>query len=73
MAGLWNQADIDALKIAVSSGVLTVTYAGPPSRTLTYQNLSEMRKLLAEMVADVAAQSGTATYRLAAYKSGFGR
>lgn len=66
---IWTQADIDALKTAVASGVLTVSYAGPPARTITYQSLGAMRDLLAEMVADVAGASTPRT-RYAAFKKG---
>lgn len=50
----WTQADIDELKAAIRSGVLTVSYAGPPARTVTYQSLQAMRDLLAEMRGEVA-------------------
>lgn len=64
---VWTQAEYDTLKAAVASGVLSVSYAGPPQRTLTYQSLAEMRKLLAEM----AASLGLGTpYRLAATRKG---
>lgn len=67
----WTQADVDALKTAVASGILTVTYSGPPSRTVTYQNLDAMRRLLAEMVADVGNAAGTrSNYKLAANRKG---
>ena len=67
----WAQADVDSLKAAISSGILTVSYAGPPSRTITYQSLAEMRKLLAEMVADVATSAGTrSSYRLVSTRKG---
>lgn len=66
----WTQTDIDNLKVAVSSGLLTVRYDGPPARTITYQSLSEMRSLLASMVADVAAASGGRSYRLASTGKG---
>lgn len=69
----WSQADIDTLKAAVASGVLSVEYAGPPRRRIEYQSLSEMRKLLAEMTASVARQDGRPSYRLAATRKGFGR
>lgn len=46
---LWTEADIATLKKAVASGVLTVSYDGPPRRTITYQSLDAMRSLLAEM------------------------
>ena len=67
----WTQTDLDSLKAAISSGILTVSYAGPPSRTITYQSLAEMRKLLTEMVSDVATTAGTRTgYRLASTRKG---
>lgn len=72
MSGIWTQADIDELKAALSKGILSVAYSGPPSRSVTYQSLSEMRKLLAEMVADVAQQAGRTSYRLVKTKKGFG-
>lgn len=63
----WTQADIDKLKAAVASGVLTVSYAGPPARTITYQSLGAMRALLAEMVGTV---NGRVPYRLATTNKG---
>lgn len=69
---IWTQQDIDALKSAVAGGVLSVHYAGPPARTVTYQSLEAMRDLLAEMVAGVAGNSGARpAYRLAAHRKGF--
>ncbi len=68
---LWVQADIDALKLAVKSGILTVLYDGPPRRSVTYQSLESMRALLASMVADVAAEAGTPSYRFGATRKGF--
>lgn len=61
MATIWKQEDIDKLSAAVASGVLTVSYAGPPARTITYQSLGAMRALLAEMRREV---NGGTTYRL---------
>ena len=66
---LWTQIDIDTLKTAIASGVLTVTYDGPPKRSITYQSLKEMRDLLASMVADVNASSRQ-SYRLVATRKG---
>lgn len=63
MAALWTQADVDSLKAAVASGVLTVSYAGPPARTITYHSLESMRALLAEMVASVGQASGARVSR----------
>lgn len=69
--GLWSQTDIDALKVAVASGVLAVEYSGPPARRITYNSLPEMRALLAEMVAQVGNDAGTRSpYRLIATKKG---
>lgn len=64
----WTQADIDNLRAAVATGVLSVSYDGPPRRMITYHSLSEMRSLLAEMERQV---SGTTTYRLAKTTKGF--
>jgi hypothetical protein len=50
---LWTDADIAKLKAAIVSGVLTVEYAGPPQRSVTYQSLGAMRSLLAEMRGEV--------------------
>lgn len=67
----WTQTEINELKKAIASGVLTVTYSGPPSRSVTYQSLAEMRKLLADMQADVAAEAGTrSNHRFAALRKG---
>lgn len=67
----WVQADVDVLKAAIASGVLSVEYAGPPARRVTYHGLAEMRSLLAEMQADVGATAGTrSSYRFAATRKG---
>lgn len=66
----WTQADVDALKVAVASGVLSVRYDGPPARTLTYHSLTEMRALLSSMQQDVARAGGGASYRLATTRKG---
>lgn len=68
----WTQAEIDSLRAAIATGVLSVTYDGPPRRTVTYQNLSEMRDLLSEMLGQVAEEAGTRTrYRFGATSKGF--
>lgn len=67
----WTQADVDALKAAIATGVLEVTYDGPPRRTVTYHGLAEMRSLLASMQADVRATAGGTSYKLAAFRKGF--
>lgn len=72
MDPLWTQDDIDALKAAIRTGVLSVSYDGPPRRTLTYQSLAEMRSLLAAMVSEVSRATGGRAYTLGATKKGFG-
>lgn len=64
----WTQADIDALKEALKSGVLSVSYAGPPARTITYQSLSAMRELLSSMEHQV---SGAPSFRRVKWSKGF--
>jgi hypothetical protein len=64
----WTQADIDELKAAIATGVLSVTFAGPPQRTVTYQSTAEMRKLLGQMVREV---NGSRRYRRARFSQGF--
>lgn len=69
---IWTQTDIDKLKSAISSGVLTVSFNGPPARSVTYHSLDAMRALLAEMVAAVAGAAGTRTsYRYGSTRKGF--
>lgn len=67
----WTQTDVDTLKSAIAGAVMTVSYNGPPARTITYQNLTEMRSLLAEMIAQVEGAAGRRhRYRLAAFRKG---
>lgn len=47
---------LTVLEAAISSGVLTVRYA---DRTITYQSLSEMRSLRAEMQRELQGSSTT--------------
>lgn len=64
----WTQADIDALKAVIGSGVLTVRYS---DRQVTYQNTADMQKALADMQAEVGGASGTRpAYRLVATRKG---
>lgn len=73
MPGIWTQDEIDTLKAALVSGVLSVEYAGPPARRVQYQSLAAMRDLLAAMIADVEGDDGNRpTYRFAAHRKGFG-
>lgn len=70
MTALWTQAQIDELKTAIASGVLTVSYSGPPARSVTYQSLKEMRELLSVMLQDAAQAAGGRSYVLAAHRKG---
>ena len=70
MTATWTQAQIDELKTAIASGVLTVSYSGPPARSVTYQSLSEMRELLSAMQQDAAQAAGGRSYVLAATRKG---
>lgn len=69
-ATIWTQADIDKLRDAIASGVLSVSYAGPPARTITYQSLDAMRALLAEMVRQVNGSTAT-SFRRVSHSKGF--
>lgn len=69
---IWTADDVATLKAAVLSGVLQVSYNGPPARSVTYNSLAEMRKLLAEVVAAVNDAAGTRQpFRFAAHSKGF--
>ena len=68
MAATWTQADIDTLKAAIASGVQSVTYAGPPARSVTYQSLDAMRAVLAEMRREVG---GRKRFRRVKISKGF--
>lgn len=69
MAG-WTQADLDAIDAAISAGVLIVSFDGPPKRTIQYQQLSEMRKLRAEIYKCVN-PSTSPTTRKVKWRKGF--
>jgi hypothetical protein len=67
----WTQSDIDTLKAAMATGILTVTYDGPPRRSVTYQSLDAMSKQLSQMQRSVAQAAGKAKpYRLATMRKG---
>jgi len=76
MTPLWTQVDIDKLRVAIvalgsGESVQSVTYAGPPARTLVYQpqDLKEMRDLLAQIVAEVRSATRR-PYRVATFRKG---
>ncbi len=60
----WTQAQRDTLATAIARGVLTTHYG---DQSVTYQSLSEMRALLAEMDRQLA---GAPTSRVAAFQKG---
>lgn len=63
----WSQADIDKLRSAIASGALSVSYAGPPARSITYQSTASMLQALALMERSV---NGGTSYRLARTRKG---
>lgn len=67
---LWTQSDCDALQVAALSGVLTVTYDGPPRRSVTFRTLDEIWSVLAVAQQSVNAQAGKSSYVLAGTRKG---
>jgi hypothetical protein len=65
----WTQEDVDALKSLIKTGAQSVSYGGPPERTMTARPLTEMLQLLAVMEREVKGSSAI-TYRLASTKKG---
>jgi len=68
----WTQTDIDTLKAAIASGIMSVSYSGPPSRSVTYQSTASMLEALSLMQSEVNASSGGKPYRLATTRKGLG-
>jgi hypothetical protein len=62
----WTQLQIDALKAAISTGVLTVKHG---ETLTTYRSLDEMKQLLAMMETDVAT-GGRVRRVVATYRGG---
>lgn len=52
----WTQTDIDALKEAIASGLLSVQYT---DNSVRYQSTSDQLAALAAMEAEVAGESGS--------------
>jgi hypothetical protein len=68
------EAQILALSTAIASGVQSVTYAGPPQRSVTYQSAGDMLKALARLERQLAVgTTGAPTFRRAHTRSGFNR
>ncbi len=55
----WTQTDVDTLRAAIASGLLSVSYGGPPARTVEYQSTQSMLTALAQAVAELAQADGT--------------
>lgn len=75
MATVYTQADLTSVTaaiVALATGTrtVTVTYAGPPTRTVTYgaANLAELRALQAEIQREV---NSSPRFRRAAFAKGF--
>lgn len=67
----YTQDDIDALKAAIASGALQVTFgSGPDARTVKYRSLAEMRSILADIIAEVTPASAPPARTVGAYSSG---
>lgn len=64
----YTQAEIDQLKAAIISGVLTITYDGPPRRSVTYQSVDAMKRALADAL---RTSNSPRRFRLAKVKRGF--
>jgi hypothetical protein len=62
---VWTQADVDKLKAAIGSGTLEVQFS---DRSVRYQSLDAMLKLLALMTA--TSNPDSRAYRLAAHDKG---
>lgn len=62
----WTQAEIDTLKAAIASGVLSVAYA---DRTVTYKSTDDQLKALALMEREVRGANAVGS-RLAGFDKG---
>lgn len=64
-------AQLAELEAAIASGVLSVSYAGPPARSTTYQSLEAMQTLRARMIREL--NGAPPARRLASFSKGFDR
>lgn len=63
----YTQTQIDAMRVAIASGVLTVRHG----ETLTqYRSLAEMERILASMEAEVAGTTARPRRTVAAFGNG---
>lgn len=72
----WTQSEVDQVRaaiVALATGtrVITVSYAGPPARSVTYHqtDLAQLRALLLEMEAALASPPSQ-MYRLVSTRKG---
>lgn len=70
---IWTDEDVQTLKKAIASGVLSVSYDGPPRRQIVYQSTAEMRQTLSQIRAELRAadSAGGTRYRLVGTRKGF--
>jgi hypothetical protein len=68
----WTQQDLNNVQASIRSCLSSITYAGPPARAAAYQQLSELRKLRAEIVKSLNAETAPQS-RLTSRSSGFRR
>lgn len=68
---MYSQADVDSLKAALASGVRSVSFTGPPARTVVYSSTAELVQAIA--IAEDAVRMAAATktrYRFGATRKG---
>lgn len=72
MAGetTWTADDLATLERAIASGVMTVSYSGPPARTVTYQSIDAMLRARATVRAELIGDQRPAV-RYASLRKGF--
>lgn len=65
----WTESDINTLKQAIvdRKGARTITFG---DQTVAFESIDDMRKLLADMQADVASAAGKSRTRFAATSKG---
>lgn len=64
----YTQAQLLNLEVALTQGVLTVEYDGPPKRMVTYQSVAAMTALRAQMIREL---NKPPAFRHASFSSGF--
>lgn len=76
----WTTAEIESVRAAVlalatGQRAVSVSYAGPPARTVSYgtAQLGELRALLATMEASVTGTAAPPRFRRAVFSRGYRR